>query len=169
MIQIDTVFLPECVVAQKKISSKKRALEQLSERVVMAMPNLTQVEVFESLIGRERLGSTGLGHGAAIPHGRLKALGKPVSIFFQLQEGIDFDAVDGQPVDLICALLVPQESTSEHLQLLSMLAEIFSDEKFCKQLRAAHSDAELYQLLAQWRAQSASPSDHDMDQQALPH
>lgn len=165
MTQIDEIFLPECVVAQKKISSKKRALEQLSERVVLAMPNLTQAEVFESLIGRERLGSTGLGHGAAIPHGRLKALERPVSVFFQLQAGIDFDAVDGEPVDLVCALLVPQESTSEHLQLLAMLADIFGDEQFCKQLRGARSDAELYQLLMLWQLQS----DHDVDQQWIQH
>jgi len=161
-MDISEFFLPESVIAQKKISSKKRALEQLSELLVSASPALTQIEVFESLIDRERLGSTGLGHGAAIPHGRLKAVEEPVCAFLQLQEGVDFDAVDNQPVDLICALLVPEESTSEHLELLSMLAEIFGDEAFCKQLRAADSDEVLYQLLMQWQS-SFSP-----DQQARP-
>jgi len=151
-MEIEEIFLPECVVAQKRISSKKRALEQLSELLVSATPSLTQTEVFEGLVARERLGSTGLGHGAAIPHGRLKAVTRPVCAFMQLQAGVDFDAVDNQPVDLICALLVPEESTSEHLELLAMLAEIFGDETFCKQLRAADSDAALYRLLVQWKS-----------------
>ncbi len=161
-MELSDFFLPESVIAQKKISSKKRALEQLSELLVAASPTLTQAEVFESLLGRERLGSTGLGHGAAIPHGRLKALEKPVCAFLQLQQGVDFDAVDNQPVDLICALLVPEESTSEHLSLLSMLAEIFGDESFCKALRAASSDAMLFQLLVQWQ------SGYNLSQQARP-
>ncbi len=161
-MDISEFFLPESVIAQKKISSKKRALEQLSELLVFASPELTQAEVFEGLIGRERLGSTGLGHGAAIPHGRLKGVEKPVCAFLQLQQGVDFDAVDNQPVDLICALLVPEESTSEHLALLSMLAEIFGDKAFCEQLRAADDDASLYQLLTQWQ------SGLDSTQQARP-
>ncbi len=161
-MEIDEIFLPECVIAQKKISSKKRALEQLSELLVIASPGLTQPEVFESLVGRERLGSTGLGHGAALPHGRLKAVEKPVCALLQLKTGIDYDAVDGQSVDLVCALLVPEEATNEHLKLLAMLAEIFGDEQFCQQLRAAGSDADLYQLLTQWQ------SKYDLDQQARP-
>lgn len=152
MIQIEDVFLPSCVLAQKKINSKKRALEQLSELLAVAMPGLMQSEVFESLVGRERLGSTGLGHGAAIPHGRLKAVSKPMCAFLQLQQGVDFDAVDNRPVDLICALLVPEESTSEHLELLAMLAEIFGDEQFCTQLRAAANDDDLFQLLIHWQS-----------------
>ncbi|PCI12380.1 MAG: PTS sugar transporter subunit IIA [Thiotrichales bacterium] len=161
-MQIEEFFLPESVVAQRKIGSKKRALEQLSELLVAASPGPTQIEVFAGLVGRERLGSTGLGHGAAIPHGRLKGVGKPVCALLQLREGVDFDAVDNQPVDLICALLVPEEATSEHLELLSMLAEIFGDEHFCMQLRAATSDEVLHQLLMQW--QTCFPA----DQQARP-
>ncbi len=161
-MEINEVFSPECVIAQKKIGSKKRALERLSDMLVSASSGLTQTEVFEALVGRERLGSTGLGHGAAIPHGRLKAVERPVCAFLQLKAGVDFDAVDGQPVDLICALLVPEESTNEHLELLAMLAEIFGDEQFCQQLRASQSDAELYQLLMQWR------SGYEADQQARP-
>jgi len=161
-MQIEEFFLPESVVAQRKIGSKKRVLEQLSELLVFASSGPTQIEVFEGLVGRERLGSTGLGHGAAIPHGRLKTVGKPVCAFLQLQEGVDFDAVDNQPVDLICALLVPEEATSEHLELLSMLAEIFGDEQFCMQLRAATSDEVLYQLLMLWQSSFSS------DQQARP-
>ncbi len=161
-MQIEGFFLPESVVAQRKIGSKKRALEELSDLLVFASSGLTQLEVFEGLVGRERLGSTGLGHGAAIPHGRLKGVGKPVCAFLQLQDGVDFDAVDNQPVDLICALLVPKEATSEHLELLSMLAEIFGDEQFCMQLRAATNDETLYQLLMQWQPSCSS------DQQAQP-
>jgi len=161
-MEINEVFSPECVIAQKKIASKKRALEQLSDLLVIASPGLIQSEIFEGLVGRERLGSTGLGHGAAIPHGRLKSVERPVCAFLQLKTGVDFDAVDGQPVDLICALLVPEESTNEHLKLLAMLAEIFGDERFCEQLRAAQNDADLYQLLTQWQ------SSYDTGQQARP-
>jgi nitrogen PTS system EIIA component len=98
------------------------------------------------------LGSTGLGHGVAIPHGRMGGLEAPIGAFVSLESAIDFDALDRQPVDLLFALLVPQESTSEHLQLLAQLAQMFSDAGFSGQLRASRDGRELYQLLQHWDA-----------------
>lgn len=133
------------------MSSKKRALELISDLLAESEAGLVQNEIFSSLIERERLGSTGLGHGVAIPHGRLKGLEHPVCAFVKLIQGVDYDAADGDPVDMICALLVPEESTNEHLHVLSMLAEMFSDEDRCSRLRAAKTGREVYDLLVSWR------------------
>lgn len=159
MYYISDLVTPERVVSRDSVSSKKRALELLSKLIVIDKPELIQTEVFDSMIERERLGSTGLGHGAAIPHGRLKSLQRPVCAFLQLKQGVDFDAVDGVPADLICALFVPEESTDEHLKILSMLAEMFSDEDFCVKLRNATTGEKVYALLTKW--QSGKGSDHE--------
>lgn len=133
-------------------ASKKRVLEQMSKLIAGGQQTLNQTEVFDSLIARERLGSTGLGHGVAIPHGRVKNGTETVGAFIQLQTPIDFDAVDGEPVDLLFGLLVPEQSTQEHLELLAQLAEMFSDAQFVSGLRAATSGADLHARLSQWRA-----------------
>ncbi|GAB4289365.1 MAG: PTS IIA-like nitrogen regulatory protein PtsN [Thiohalomonadaceae bacterium] len=132
-------------------ASKKRVLEHLSALIADGQQALNPVGVFDSLIARERLGSTGLGHGVAIPHGRVKNGTVTVGAFIKLQQPIDFDAVDGEPVDLLFGLLVPEQSTQEHLQLLAQLAEMFSDTAFVARLRAATSAAELHTLLSQWK------------------
>lgn len=131
-------------------TSKKRALELLSELLTADVPGLSQGEVFDSLCERERLGGTGLGQGVAIPHGRLVGLDRAVCAFLRLRTGVDYDAMDKQPVDLICGLLVPKESTQAHLDLLAGLAEMFSDQDFCTRMRATHSSQELYELLTGW-------------------
>jgi len=86
--------------------------------------------IFDSLIGRERLGSTGLGHGVALPHGRFNQSQRAVGAFVKLKKGVDFDAIDRQPVDLVFGLLVPDHYTDEHLKILAYLAEMFSDRAF---------------------------------------
>lgn len=115
--------------------SKKAVLETLASLIAGADPGLTQTEVFNSLISRERLGSTGLGQGIALPHGRLKNGKLTLGAFVRLESGIDFDAVDHKPVDLLFALLVPEESTDEHLKILSQLAELFSQPDILNRLR----------------------------------
>ncbi|NIR29311.1 MAG: PTS IIA-like nitrogen regulatory protein PtsN [Gammaproteobacteria bacterium] len=140
---------PERVGCDLRASSKKRALEQLSQLLATATPQLSEQEIFESLIGRERLGSTGLGQGVAIPHARIKGSDRAIGAFAKLATGVDFDAVDDQGVDLIFALLVPEHYTNEHLQILADLAEMFSDKDFCHRLRDASCDGALYQLLEQ--------------------
>jgi len=147
MIEINKLITPERVVRLDQVSSKKRVLEYLSEMIVKGESNLSQSEVFESLCGRERLGSTGLGHGVAIPHGRQKNLEYPIGAFIQLKNGVDYDAIDSQPVDLICALIVPEQSTDEHLNILAFLAEMFSDNKAREKLRSAHTSDDIYSIL----------------------
>jgi nitrogen PTS system EIIA component len=151
MIKITELLVEKNILLSHDIASKKRVLELLSEKVADDVSHLTAKEIFDCLVNRERLGSTGLGQGVAIPHGRLKTVSRPVAVFLKLQKGVDYDAVDGQPVDLFCALLVPEQSTDEHLQILALLAEMFSDSKLCTRLRAAKSAMEMHTLLLNWQ------------------
>lgn len=130
-----------------EISSKKRALEELSKLLAEDQPQLNATEIFDSLIARERLGATGVGHGIAIPHGRIKNCTKTTGAFIQLSEGIDFDAIDNNPVDMMFALAVPEESTDEHLQILALLASMFKDAGFRDKLRQATTVEEIHRLL----------------------
>ena len=130
-----------------EITSKKSALEEMSRLIASSDPSLTYMEIFDCLNARERLGSTGLGNGIAIPHGRYQHIKGPVAAFIQLENGIDFDAVDQKPVDLLFGLLVPTESTDEHLQILSGLAEMCCNKRLLDQLRVATSAEKLYELL----------------------
>ena len=139
---------PERVVVRCQVGSKKRTLELVSGLIASAQPSLADTEVFNCLVARERLGSTGIGHGVAIPHGRLKVVDGPIAAFASLEKGVEFDALDGAPVDLVCALVVPAESTEEHLQLLASLAELFGDASLRERLRKAATAAELYALLS---------------------
>jgi PTS system nitrogen regulatory IIA component len=146
-MKIAEFIAPERVAIQSKVGSKKRALELVSALIAGAQPSLMETEIFDCLLARERLGSTGIGHGIAIPHGRLKSVDRPIGAFAVLEKGVDFDALDGEPADLVCALVVPAESTEEHLQILASLAALFSDEHLRERLRRAVSADELYALL----------------------
>ena len=146
-MQIAEILTPERVAVKSGIASKKGVLEELARLIAEDTSDLTQTEIFDSLCARERLGSTGLGHGVAIPHGRLKGGKQTLGAFIQLNEGVDYDAVDQQPVDLLFALLVPEESTDEHLQILARLAEMFSDTELVGKLRRASTSNRLYKLL----------------------
>ncbi len=132
-----------------KAGSKKRVLERVGELLATSAPNLSPEEVFEQLLERERLGSTGLGHGVALPHARLKGINQACGVLVCLESGIDYDAIDGQPVDLVFGLLVPHDATQEHLQLLARLASLFSKEEFRNQLREARDSEEVTVLIQQ--------------------
>lgn len=155
-MHITSLFSPESVSCCQKTSSKKRALEQLSQLLTQNTSSITAEEIFDRLVGRERLGSTGLGHGVAIPHGRMDGLQAPTAACIRLESGVDYDAPDHKTVDLMVALLVPEEATDEHLQLLAQLAEMFSDHDFTQKLRETRNSQELYQLLQHWEAKHAS-------------
>lgn len=146
-VELSNFLTPERIACGVNASSKKRALEQLSELIARSEQELGAGEVFESLIARERLGGTGLGHGVAIPHGRLKDYSATVGAFVTLKDGVDFDAMDKQPVDLLFALLIPEESTQEHLEILSLLANMFNDANFRDALRSVESPEALYRLM----------------------
>lgn len=149
-MQISALLSPERVASRQDSSSKKRSLELLSRLLSAALPAYSEGELFDSLLGRERLGSTGLGHGVALPHGRISGLEAPIAALLTLEKGVDYDALDRQPVDLLFALLVPAESTDEHLQILARLAAMFSDAGLCKALRECSSGQKCLELIHHW-------------------
>lgn len=122
-------------VTDVEIQSKKRLLEYIAELLVETNPDLTVSGVFEKLIERERLGSTGLGKGIALPHARIEGLSQARAVFVRLAKGIDFDAPDSVPVDLVVALLVPAEADETHLKILAGLAGFFNQDSNCQKLR----------------------------------
>jgi PTS system nitrogen regulatory IIA component len=148
--------MPDRVSCRDDLGSKKRLLEYVSELLAGSSPELSQNEIFDALINREKLGSTGLGKGVAIPHGRIASLESPVCAFVKLATPVDFDATDGQAVDLIFTLLVPEDSTEEHLQVLSTIAEMFSNAGISMALRQCDTDSCLLEQLCQWEARRIS-------------
>lgn len=146
---ITKLLPPSLVVLDLDVGSKKRLFEQIGllfeneRRVAMAT-------VFESLFAREKLGSTGLGYGVAIPHGRIKGLRETCCAFIRTAQGVPFEAPDGQPVQLVFSMLVPEQATEQHLQILSELAQMFSDPAFREALAAAPTAEAAHQLLVQW-------------------
>lgn len=150
-MKISEILTPERVGHHVDAASKKRALELLSTKLAENQEEISSADIFNSLLARERLSSTALGRGVALPHGRVKDIDQTLCAFLQLREGIDFDSNDHQPVDLLCALVVPEHSTDEHLKILAALAEMFRNEAFCEQLRKATSSEELYQQLIHWQ------------------
>ena len=140
------ILTPERSVCRAPGGSKKRLFETLARIISQDQPSLTYDEVFSQLIGREKLGSTGLGQGIAIPHCRVEHCDQPLGTLLSLQEPIDFDAPDDQPVDLLFALLVPGEAHQQHLDILADVARMFSQEQFCQRLRAATDDQMLYDI-----------------------
>ena len=151
-MQIAKLLTPARIACLQDSSSKKRVLESLSTQLASDLEGFTDGEIFDSLIGRERLGSTGLGKGVALPHGRMKGLDSPIAALLTLARGIDYDAIDNQPVDLLFALLVPEESTDEHLKILAQLAEMFSNTDFCSRLRKSTDSKDCLDLINQWNA-----------------
>jgi PTS system nitrogen regulatory IIA component len=138
------------VVVDLDMASKKRVFEHAG-LLFENHQGIARAQVFDSLFAREKLGSTGLGKGVAIPHGRLKGLKNAVGALVRMRAPVPFDAPDGQPVSLIFLLMVPERATDAHLQILSELAEMFSDAGFREGLLAAPDAAALHALINQWR------------------
>ncbi len=148
---------PAQVRAGVAVASKKRLLELCAALLAAPASNaLLERPIFDALCARERLGSTGLSHGCAIPHGRIPGLTAPAGCFLRLSEPLDFDAPDGEPVNLIFALAVPEHYADQHLALLSQLAEMFSDAPFRTRLAQAPNDSALFGLLSEWQAFNAA-------------
>lgn len=145
---ISDLLSPESIRCDVHSSSKKRLLEIISEELARHNDDLSAREIFESLCARERLGSTGLGHGVAIPHGRVKG-NRPIrASFIRLRKPLPFDAIDGEPVDLLFAMTVPENCNEDHLKLLAHVAELFSDPQLLKALREAEGPGALLDLLS---------------------
>jgi len=150
MNQIAKLLPPDNVVVDLDASSKKRVFEQAGI-LFENQHGIARAAVYDALFAREKLGSTGLGQGIAIPHGRIKGLKEARGAFLRLATPVQFDAPDGNPVALIFVLLVPETATEHHLQLLSELAQMFSDRAFREQIAAAPDTAAIHALFAQWQ------------------
>ena len=137
----------ERVAANVKVSSKKRMLEELAELLSRQLPGMDQHTVFSTMNERERLGSTGIGHGIALPHGRLNGIQEPIAAAMKLQQSLNFDAIDNQPIILVVGLLVPADATDQHLRILSDLAGAFSDSGFRQAVSEASDADTLFDLL----------------------
>ncbi len=149
MIRLEEILTPERILADVQGCSKKRVLEQIARLVAGNQPGLDAQEIFESLVAREKLGSTGFGHGIAIPHCRLAGCNTPLGALLRLVTPIDFDAIDGEPVDLLFVLIVPQAATDQHLELLRQIASLLDQETIRNRLRQASSSQELYQTVVE--------------------
>lgn len=147
LMRISDILVPARVVCDVDAKSMKGLLKTLAQLLTVNLSQVTRREVLDSLINRERLGSTGLGQGVAIPHARTHSSQETIGAFAKLKTGIDFNAADKHPVDLFFALLVPQHSADEHLQILASLAEMFSEQSFLDRIRTENSQERLYQLL----------------------
>lgn len=159
-MQILDILSADRVQTGVAASSKKRLLELastvVSKALIAAAGTASAEQVFDALLARERLGSTALGEGVAVPHCRLAGCTQTLGLLLQLTEGIDFDAPDNQPVDLLFVLVVPAQATDEHLHLLAGVAGMFNDAGARQALRACHSSSELLAQVAAFESNSAA-------------
>ena len=151
MNRLSQILPPAQVLVGVQATSKKRAFEEAG-LLFENLHGLNRALVTDSLFARERLGSTGLGHGVAIPHGRIKGLKAPMAAVFQLEAPIGFDAPDEQAVRLLIFLLVPEAATQKHLEILSEIAEMLSDGALREQLKTSLDAQSLHRLIASWRS-----------------
>lgn len=149
MNHIAPLLSPETVLLDLSFSSKKKLFEHASECFAQAH-GLKPADIFSSLFERERLGSTALGAGIAIPHGRIKGMANAHGALYRLSAPLEFDAPDNQPVRMCFVLLVPQDANEAHLQILGELAQLFGDDSMRNRMMAAVSADALYDLVAAW-------------------
>ena len=147
-MEIADMLVPEAVLASVKTSGKKALLQDMAERAAR-LTGLPERRIFETLIERERLGSTGMGQGIAIPHGRIAGLPKIVGLFARLETPIAYDAVDDQPVDLVFLLLAPEGAGADHLKALARVSRLLRNKQTCERLRATSKPEVLYALLTE--------------------
>ena len=136
------------IIPSLRASTKKQALQEISERA-SALSGLSAREIFDALLQRERLGSTGVGGGIAIPHGKMPRVTQMLGVFARLEKPIDYEALDGEPVDLIFLLLAPESAGADHLKALSRVARALRDSTLTSRLRATKDASGLYLLLTQ--------------------
>lgn len=147
MIRLENILTPGRSLVNVPGGSKKRVLEQIAKVIGQDLPELDPQSIFESFVAREKLGSTGFGNGIAIPHCRMPGCEAPLSAVLRLDAPVDFDAIDGAPVDLLFVLLVPEAATDEHLELLRQIASMLDQEEIRDRLREVTTDQELYQAV----------------------
>ncbi len=155
MNRLASILPPAQVLVSVDVTSKKRAFEEAG-LLFESLHGLSRALITDSLFARERLGSTGLGHGVAIPHGRIKGLTAPMAAVFQLASPIGFDAPDEQPVGLLIFLLVPEAATQKHLEILSEIAELLSDSQLRERLKSSSDAQLLHSMIDSWQSSVAS-------------
>ncbi len=147
MIRLEDILTPGRSLVNVPGGSKKRVLEQIAKVIGQDLSDLDTQSIFESFVAREKLGSTGFGNGIAIPHCRMPGCTTPLSAVLRLDAPVDFDAIDGAPVDLLFVLLVPEAATDEHLELLRQIASMLDQEEVRDRLRNVATGQELYQTV----------------------
>ena len=154
-MEIADLLNPEGVIAHLKVTSKKQALQELSAHA-SRITGAHERAIFDVLLERERLGTTGVGHGIAIPHGKLAGLDRLYGLFSRLDHAIDFEAMDDQPVDLIFLLLAPESAGADHLKALARISRLLRDETMREKLRGSDSAEAIYALLSKWSTPHAA-------------
>jgi len=147
-MEIADILVLDGVVADLKATSKKQALQELAA-LAGKIVDVHERKIFDVLLERERLGSTGVGNGIAIPHGKLTGLDHLIGLFARLHEPVDFDAVDDRPVDLIFVLLAPESAGADHLKALARVSRLLRDEHACERLRGSESAEAIYAMLTE--------------------
>ncbi|MDH5489799.1 MAG: PTS IIA-like nitrogen regulatory protein PtsN [Rhodospirillaceae bacterium] len=154
-MEINDLITIECVVPGLKVTSKKQALQELSKRAA-EITGEDERSIFDVLMERERLGTTGVGHGIAIPHGKLANLDRLYGLFARLDQAIDFSSIDEQPVDIIFLLLAPEAAGADHLKALARVSRLLRDNDVCEKLRKTEEPEALYALLTQGSSSQAA-------------
>ncbi|HWT31990.1 MAG TPA: PTS IIA-like nitrogen regulatory protein PtsN [Propylenella sp.] len=145
-MDLSDLLKPDRILPDLYVQSKKQALQEICEAAAR-LTGLAEREIFDTILQRERLGSTGVGHGVAIPHGKLRSMQELVGIFARLARPVDFDALDDQPVDLVFLLLAPESAGADHLKALARIARVLRDGAVAQKLRAAADLVDLYRIL----------------------
>ena len=154
-MNISDLLQPDAVLASLKVQSKKQLLQELAARAA-AQTQIAERKIFETLTERERLGTTGVGQGIAIPHGRMADLDRIVGVFARLESPLDYDAVDKQPVDLVFMLLAPDAAGADHLKALARVSRLLRNQQALEKLRAATKPEALYAILTEPTASASS-------------
>src|ERR1043166_10260811 len=156
-MEIADLLSPDAVLAHVKATTKKQVLQEMAHKAAL-LTRLPERRIFDTLIEREKLGSTGMGQGIAIPHGRIAGIEKMTGLFAQLDHPVDFDSMDDQPVDLVFLLLAPEGAGADHLKALARVSRLLRNQAVCEKLRAAPQAATLYALWPE-RTAARAPSD----------
>lgn len=147
MINLSNMLAENCTKSAVLFNSKKRVLEYIAELAHQRLPEISEYTILEALMTREKLGSTGIGGGIAIPHGKLKTVTQPILVFVVTKDAIAFDAIDNLAVDIFCAILIPEQHCQAHLTTLAGIARLLSQKELTRKIRHADSDEHLYELI----------------------
>jgi PTS system nitrogen regulatory IIA component len=147
IMEIKNILHPDCTICAVQGSSKKRILELISQIANRHLIDIDQATILASLVCRERMGSTGIGNGIALPHARLQDIKEILAILVTCKPAINYESIDGAPVDIFFAILVPEDKSAEHLKTLSLIANKLNDKEMLRKIRNASTDQELFQVI----------------------